>query len=164
MDALLVGGGLAAGGWLLNAKQENEKNKGVSNKSPDVFDNRVEDSRMYDRQIMNTHLGKDNNVNALYLDRPKSGRSDNGVGSSRSLTGEMRNNSEFTHNNMVPFYGSNVKQNTDLNSSTGLVERFTGVSHLDKSKEEVKPMFGLNQENIYGKQNSNDRMMDRYSA
>ena len=94
MDALLVGGGLAAGGWLLNAKQENEKNKGVSNKSPDVFDNRVEDSRMYDRQIMNTHLGKDNNVNALYLDRPKSGRSDNGVGSSRSLTGEMRNNSE----------------------------------------------------------------------
>ena len=37
MDALLVGGGLAAGGWLLNAKQENERNKGVSNKSPDVF-------------------------------------------------------------------------------------------------------------------------------
>ena len=164
MDALLVGGGLAAGGWLLNAKQENERNKGVSNKSPDVFDNRVQDSRMYDRQVMRTHLGKDNNVDALYLDRPKSGRSDNSVGSSRSLTGEMRNNSEFTHNNMVPFYGSNVKQNTDLNSSTGLVERFTGVSHLDKSKEEVKPMFGLNQENIYGTQNSNDRMMERYSA
>ena len=41
MDALLVGGGLAAGGWLLNEKQENERNKGVSNKSPDVFDNRV---------------------------------------------------------------------------------------------------------------------------
>ena len=37
MDALLVGGGLATGGWLLNAKQENERNKGVSNKSPDVF-------------------------------------------------------------------------------------------------------------------------------
>ena len=51
------------------------------------------------------------------------------------------------HNNMVPFYGSNVKQNTDLNSSTGLVERFTEVS--PKSKEEVKPMFGLNQENIW---------------
>ena len=50
MDALLVGGGLAAGGWLLNAKQENERNKGVSNKSPDVFDNRVQDSRcMIDR-------------------------------------------------------------------------------------------------------------------
>lgn len=166
MDALLVGGGLAAGGWLLNAKQENVKNKGSASKSPDVFDNRIQDSRMYERQTMDTHLSKRNTVGGLYLDRPRSGRdpNENIVGESLSLTGNMKRNDDFTHNNMVPFYGSNVKQNTNLNSSNGLVERFTGVSHLEQSKEEVKPMFDLSQENIYGTQNSNDRMMDRYSA
>ena len=48
MDALLVGGGLAAGGWLLNAKQENERNR-VSNKSPDVLTIAKDSGCMIDR-------------------------------------------------------------------------------------------------------------------
>ena len=162
MDALLVSGGLAAGGWLLNAKQENEKK---TSQSQDIYDNRVLDSKMYERQTMETHLAGKNTVSKL-LERPESSRSANNMNQnqSMSLTGEMMRNEDFKHNNMVPFYGSNVKQNTDSNVNSGLVERYTGVSDLSIRKEETASLFDLQQENIYGTQNVSDKMRDRYSA
>tara|TARA_Y100000768_G_scaffold387791_1_gene380301 strand:+ start:948 stop:2915 length:1968 start_codon:yes stop_codon:yes gene_type:complete len=162
MDALLVSGGLAAGGWLLNAKQENEKN---TSQSKDIYDNRVLDSKMYERQTMETHLAGKNTVSKL-LERPESSRSSNidNMNQSMSLTGEMMRNDDFKHNNMVPFYGSNVKQNTDSDANSGLVERYTGVSDLSIRKEETASLFDLQQENIYGTQNVSDKMRDRYSA
>ncbi len=162
MDALLVSGGLAAGGWLLNAKQESEKN---TSQSKDIYDNRVLDSKMYERQTMETHLAGKNTVSKL-LERPEASRSSNidNMNQSMSLTGEIMRNDDFKHNNMVPFYGSNVKQNTDSDANSGLVERYTGVSDLSIRKEETASLFDLQQENIYGTQNVSDKMRDRYSA
>jgi len=162
MDALLVSGGLAAGGWLLNAKQENEKK---TSQSKDIYDNRVLDSKMYERQTMETHLAGKNTVSKL-LERPESSRIGNidNINQTMSLTGEMMRNDDFKHNNMVPFYGSNVKQNTDSDVNSGLVERYTGVSDLSIRKEETASLFDLQQENIYGTQNVSDKMRDRYSA
>ena len=129
MDALLVGGGLAAGGWLLNSKNElisNENDKKES--SQNIYDSGILDSRLSERNAMDSHMNKTNNM----TQRPESGRN------TRSLTGEMMPNDAFTHNNMVPFFGSNVKQNVDSNNaSSTILENFTGVSNIDKPKQEL---------------------------
>jgi hypothetical protein len=68
---------------------------------------------------------------------------------------------ENTHNNMVPFFGSNVKQNTDLNKTQSTLDRYTGNDrHLQKHKVEISPMFAPVQQNIYGTQS--DQQRDRY--
>lgn len=68
---------------------------------------------------------------------------------------------ENTHNNMVPFFGSNVKQNTDLNKTQSTLDRYTGNDrHLQKHKVEISPMFAPVQQNIYGTQP--DQQRDRY--
>lgn len=68
---------------------------------------------------------------------------------------------ENTHNNMVPFFGSNVKQNTDLNKSQTTLDRYTGNDrHLQKNKVEISPMFAPVKQNIYGTQP--DQQRDRY--
>lgn len=68
---------------------------------------------------------------------------------------------ENTHNNMVPFFGSSVKQNTDLNKPQTTLDRHTGNDrHLQKNKIEVGPMFSPYKENPFGTQVSQQR--DRY--
>lgn len=166
MDALLVGGGLAAGGYLLNSSKKTNPAKIPS--APSVYDSCGLDSRVYERQIMNTHLGNPNSVeSSRYVERPESVRTgtyrDN-VASEQtmSLTGELKSNNDFNHNNMQPFFGSTVKQNVDVESSSGLVERFTGISSDYKAKEEISPMFGNQQSNIYGTQTAPESIKDRF--
>lgn len=68
---------------------------------------------------------------------------------------------ENTHNNMVPFFGSNVKQNTDLNKTQSTLDRYTGNDrHLQKNKIEIAPMFAPYKENVFGTQP--DQQRDRY--
>lgn len=68
---------------------------------------------------------------------------------------------ENTHNNMVPFFGSSVKQNTDLNKPQTTLDRHTGNDrHLQKNKIELGPMFSPYKENPFGTQVSQQR--DRY--
>ena len=159
MDALLIGSGLAAGGYLLNTNQS----KKVSDKddySKDIYDNKLIDTRLFERNSVERHLQKGNTINdGMYIERPASERQN-----TMSLTGEVRQNNEFTHSNMVPFFGSRVRQNTDANRTSGILERYTGVSNNASSKEEVAPMFELQRENIYGSQDSTDALKDRYTA
>mgnify|MGYP001225817455 CR=1 FL=1 len=157
MDALLVGGGLAAGGWLLNSKKDNNTTK-KNVQADSVYDNTLLDSRLLERQTIDSHL-KNNNVITQGLDRPQSGRN------TMSLTGEIMSSKDFTHNNMVPFFGSNIRQNTDVNSSANtILENFTGRSSVDLEKKEISPMFDNQRENIYGTRKLPDSIKDRYEA
>ena len=62
------------------------------------------------------------------------------------------------HNNMVPFFGANVKQNTDPNKSQTLLDMYTGNDrHLQQSKKEELVKFSPQPENIFGTQVSQDR-------
>lgn len=54
------------------------------------------------------------------------------------------------HNNMIPFFGSNVKQNTKVDSNTHLLDLHTGNNSTYFKKEEVGPIFDTQEENIYG--------------
>jgi len=57
---------------------------------------------------------------------------------------------ELKHNNMVPFFGSTVKQNTRINNNTSILEHYTGSQDTPTQKREVPKMFENVPENIYG--------------
>ena len=82
-----------------------------------------------------------------------------------SLTGEPINPENFKHNNMVPFFGSKIKQNVDEYANNTIMENFTGSSMNYQKKKEVEYMFKP-QKNItnagYGFQNLDLNMKDRY--
>lgn len=81
------------------------------------------------------------------------------------LTGQPVNKNAFTHNNMMPFFGSHIRQNTSENSNSSILENQTGYDNYHVKKEPVplfEPTKDLNI--IYGTQNSNDDIQNRYST
>ena len=82
-----------------------------------------------------------------------------------SLTGAPIDPKTFKHNNMVPFFGSKVRQNTDEYANNTLMENFTGSSMNYQKKKAVPYMFKP-QNNItnagYGFQNLDLNLKDRY--
>jgi hypothetical protein len=81
-----------------------------------------------------------------------------------SLSGEYISKENFTHQNMVPFYGGAIKQNMDDKANRVLLETFTGVSDLQKNKCEVGSFYDLSKGNIHGSQDSTDYYKDRIVA
>jgi hypothetical protein len=81
-----------------------------------------------------------------------------------SLTGNPIDPGNFTHNNQQPFFGSTIKQNLDEFSTRGIVENFTGTNDNYQKKQEQKPFFQpqKNMANVYGSQNLDGYMLDRY--
>lgn len=81
----------------------------------------------------------------------------------RSLTGDYINAEEFTHNNMVPFFGGNVKQNLNENSTRSILENYTGVSELFQNKKEQASMYDQVKDVTYvnGMDNKDDFYRER---
>jgi hypothetical protein len=75
---------------------------------------------------------------------------------------------EFTHNNMTPFFGSRVKQNTDAHANDVVMSTFTGSydRHIHHKKKEMEPMFKRvgNIEDVYGSTVKTDHHMDRLAV
>lgn len=71
----------------------------------------------------------------------------------------------FVHNNMVPFFGSSVKQNVSSSANRHIVEKFTGEIGEDIriKKRECSPMFERQKElgNIYGNKTQTDYYLER---
>lgn len=57
---------------------------------------------------------------------------------------------EKTHANMVPFFGSNIKQNIETFSNESLLDSRTGNTSTYKHKKEISSMYDTKPENIYG--------------
>lgn len=70
---------------------------------------------------------------------------------------------DMSHSNMVPFFGSNVKQNVDLGRGSSILDNHTG-SGLDKiTKDSVVQMFEPSPQDIHGTRNFGDTIgVDRY--
>ena len=63
------------------------------------------------------------------------------------LTGEPL---DMQHNNMVPFFSGQQKQDTRINSTAGIIERFTGKMDTPTTKKAIPSLFDKEKENIYG--------------
>ena len=57
------------------------------------------------------------------------------------LTGNRVSSSDFTHNNMVPFFGGRVKQNVGPQANSAVLDSFTGSGVTQIKKKEVETMF-----------------------
>ena len=122
---------------------------------------------------MSSNIHNNNNNSLLYLQRPENTRQvvqrdtitenfGNNVVS--NLSGETMTKDEFKHNNMVPFFGSTIRQNTDQNRTSSILEHHTGVMENYTSKKEQAPLFKptMDMGNVYGTQNQFDRELERY--
>lgn len=80
-----------------------------------------------------------------------------------SLSGNRINASEFTHNNMVPFYGGSVKQNVRAAANNSLLDTYTGAGYTQITKKEVETMFDYQRPfgNPFGMESSTDFVQSR---
>lgn len=80
------------------------------------------------------------------------------------LSGQVMSGSDFTHNNMQPFFGGRVKQNVDMDAGTGRLDRYTGSGVTQVRKQEVEQMFDNTQQpfgNVYGLEIASDFVQGR---
>lgn len=57
---------------------------------------------------------------------------------------------DVSHNNMVPFFGSNIKQNVESFANQTILDLHTGNTSTYRKKQEVERFFVEQPENIYG--------------
>ena len=161
---------------IYSSNNVNEINKQIHHKQKQQFNQSKKPIQSniippnFQQRILNTQ-----NNPIKYLERPSHTRTQNQRGAEEeyssqddlyvnSLTGVPMKKEEFTHNNMVPFFGSQVRQNTDEYANRPILENFTGVNEHDKKKQEISPMFDPqeNYGNVYGVPNMDDTVLDRY--
>jgi hypothetical protein len=81
-----------------------------------------------------------------------------------SLTGDKVNASYFEHNNMVPFFGSNLRTTrTDPNSTESIMDNYTGSGSQTIRKKEQAPLFAPqdNYQWAHGAPNATDFYLSR---
>ena len=59
----------------------------------------------------------------------------------KSLTGNVMQTGDMEHNNMVPFFGSKVTQQSGGKGYEGLLDLYTGAGSQQNRKEGIAPMF-----------------------
>jgi len=81
-----------------------------------------------------------------------------------SLTGQKVNTSYFEHNNMVPFFGSNLRTRiSNDNNTEGLLDNYTGSGSQIIKKKEQAPLFAPsgNQQWAHGAPNMSEFYQSR---
>jgi hypothetical protein len=81
-----------------------------------------------------------------------------------SLTGEKVDSSYFQHNNMVPFFGSNIRsRHVDNNSNESVLDNYIGSGSQTIIKKETAPLFAPseNQQWAHGAPNMTDFYQSR---
>jgi hypothetical protein len=81
-----------------------------------------------------------------------------------NLTNSYMDKNEFSHNNMVPFFRGDNKQNVDPFANHNILEAYQGLNNYTKPKEAVEPMFKKTKNLTYvnGTPNFSDSVTDRY--
>tara|TARA_Y100000385_G_scaffold281767_1_gene335125 strand:+ start:10047 stop:13007 length:2961 start_codon:yes stop_codon:yes gene_type:complete len=187
MEYLLAGTVLGAG-YLLNSNNSNEQENNIDNieveptqsdiyssdhykvtklKESNIANERFNKSKnaidtniippQFNNRIINT---QNNSVKYLQYPNKITQNKNNKVIS--SLSGKPINFEEFTHNNMSPFFGSSVKQNTYELANQPLLELYTGTSNLCSEKDAIKPMFNPHKSNTNGTQINTSEVYNRF--
>ena len=83
------------------------------------------------------------------------------------LSGKKIATDEFTHNNMVPFFGGQVRQNVDAAANTSRLDSFTGAGTTTIAKKEAETMFNTGQTpygNPFGMEDNTDFVQSRINT
>ncbi len=165
-----VVGTLATIGYLLTKENKSKKNindtnnlKIQKNEIPSVTNSY---QSTYSIDVDDKIKRKQRKYNKLSNNYKKTGIIPNNI---KQLNNKVKSNlagveipiDDFKHNNMVPYFGGKIKQNIDPNINNSVLERYTGISDLQKSKTEVEPFTDVHSENIYGMNSTTDFEQDR---
>ena len=84
----------------------------------------------------------------------------------KSMNGTYIEKDNFTHNNMIPFFGGSIRQNTEPFANSSVLLNHNGTDDLYKTKTEVKSFFEQCQDvgNVNGMDNKNDYYRERMVA
>lgn len=88
-------------------------------------------------------------------------------GSYYSLTGQKVDSSYYTHNNMVPYFGSSIRsRNVDVNSNESVLDNMSGAGSQTIIKKEQAPLFtpSENYQWAHGAPNQTDFMQSRVNV
>ena len=117
---------------------------------------------------INTQIAKHKNVNDISFYKTSDELSggfnsiteDKNVLSSKLTGGVVEN----YHNNMVPYFGSRITQNTNADATGNIVDIFSGTDKMYKEKCEIPVMFKptTNITNPYGSQSLDSEEYNRY--
>lgn len=83
------------------------------------------------------------------------------------LSGQMIATKDFKHNNMQPFFGGRIKQNTAPAANTGLLDAYNGGGSTQVKKREVENMFAASRApfgNPFGMEDNTDFIQSRVQA
>ena len=167
---------LAGIGYLLNQSSSknnsNIKNTYLKNETPSM--NNVYDSTFANETLRLTGQKVENMFNKSNNPRKtgvisknynflKENNEDIKKQKIQTLDGRYVNKTDFTHNNMVPFFGGSVKQNVESFTNDAIMLNANGTDSLYKQKKEVKTFFDTCQDvgNINGTANQTDYYRDR---
>ena len=118
-------------------------------------------------QTTDKYFSKSTNYSGISSQKTQGGVGNNNNPNVYSLTGEVMNKMDFTHNNQVPYFGAKIKGSTaDYNTSEHILDNKQGMGSQLISKEERAPLFTPDQ-NInftHGAPNQTNFMHDRMSA
>ena len=151
---LLVAGGLAGMGLLLNEK----KDSNIPNNHNNIYNNKIVTN--HESKLVNNNF---NNINSPQIISRCHNRSimknENNDFIYSKLSGQPIEKNKFKHNNMQPFFGGSVKQNVNNDSNSILLEKYTG-SNI-QNKKEVDSMFKpqVNMGNVNGFSNNPDNTL-----
>jgi hypothetical protein len=170
---------VAAGGLYVASRQkENFEDSKLPNMNlhdrnyPSSIDNKEEDYtsqlsavNKYDGTNAYTDKYFNNKLNRDKIESYSSMGAKNNSGQKFvSLSGEEVNKDYFAHNNMVPFFGGNLKsKNIDATSNEATLDNYVGSGSTYMNKKEQAPLFnpGENYQYAHGAPNTTDFMRSR---
>lgn len=123
------------------------------------IDNKYDGQQAYTDKYFNPHFNQKARSDYSYMDSTNS-QNNKFV----SLTGEEVDKDYFKHNNMVPFFGGNMKsKNVEANSYESVLDNYVGSGSQYITKSEQGPLFkpGENYQYPYGTPNNTEFMRSR---
>jgi hypothetical protein len=116
-----------------------------------------------DRYTTNVYSGLNENTNKTQQTADVKSETENYSDTFASLTGEDTPLFEFKHNNMKPYFGSNVTQTTESGGRDGILDLYTGSGSQQIQKKANAPFFKPEKDMqwINGMPSTTDFMQDR---
>lgn len=138
----------------------------TQNKRPELNNTNI-NNYTNPNQVTDNYYLKPNNHSHISAQNTVGGVGNNNNPNVYSLTGEIINKNEFTHNNQVPFFGAKIKgSTTDYNTSERVLDNKQGAGSQNFSKEEQAPLFSPHENMHYthGAPNNSDFMQNRMTS
>lgn len=145
----------------------NQNNVQLSNINQTKFSNKNNSKSINNYNQHTDKYFNENNYQSIQNQKTSFGVGNNEVKNIQSLTGNSIDKDDFTHNNMVPFFGSKIRGATaDNQVSQSILDNKQGAGSQIYKKREGAPLFSPedNMNNPYGMQNHSDFFQSRMNA